>query len=151
MSDSSQIAKDSAEKSSDGRVDGPVALIAVASTVILIGMLANIPLLIFCIAPVIIGLLLFLSITKRGKAPVKITIAIAIYTIVLVVLFAVMFFGQASSHTFGGLPFSTAVLLYIAWPFTSISAGLLYSWVYVSWLSPEHDLVDEHGREGKLG
>ena len=119
----------------DGRVDGLVACIAIASAVVLVGMLVDIPGLIFCILPVLVGLFMYLSSHKNGATSKKVTWVIIAYTIVMVVMFALMYFGQSSSRTFGSLPVSMGILLYIAWPFSAISAGLLYAWVYRTWLS----------------
>lgn len=119
----------------DGRVDGLVTCIAAASAIVLLGMLADLPGLIFCMAPVLVGLFMYLSSHKNGATSKKVTWVITAYTVVLLALFALMYFGQTGSSTLGGLPLSMGVLLYIAWPFSAISAGLLYAWVYKTWLS----------------
>ena len=121
----------------DGRVDGLVACIAVASAIVLVGMLADLPALIFCVTPVLVGLFMYLSSHKDGVTSKKVTLVITAYTIVLLVLFALMYIFQNGVGTFGGLPISMGILLYVAWPFSAVSAGLLYAWVYRTWLS--HD------------
>ncbi|SMY01090.1 hypothetical protein [Brevibacterium aurantiacum] len=123
----------------DGRIDGLVACIAIASAVVLVGMLVDIPGLIFCMVPVLVGLFMYLSSHKNGETSKKVTWVIISYTFVMLVLFALMYFGQSGSGTFGGLPISMGILLYIAWPFSAISAGLLYAWVYRTWLSRNVD------------
>lgn len=121
----------------DGRVDGLVACIAAAAAIVLVGMLADLPALIFCVAPVLVGLFMYLSSHKNGETSKKVTLVITAYTIVLLVLFALMYIAQSSDSTFGGLPVSMGILLYVAWPFSAVSAGVLYAWVYRTWLS--HD------------
>jgi len=121
----------------DGRIDGLVAAIAIASAIVLVGMVVDLPALIFCMAPVLVGLFMYLSSHKNGATSKKVTTVITIYTLVLLVLFALMYGLQDGSGTFGGLPISMGILIYVAWPFSAISAGLLYAWVYRTWLS--HD------------
>lgn len=119
----------------DGRIDGLVASIAIASAVVLVGMVVDLPALIFCMAPVLVGLFMYLSSHKDGATSKKVTTVITVYTLVLLVLFVLMYGLQDGSGTFGGLPISMGILIYIAWPFSAISAGLLYAWVYRTWLS----------------
>ena len=126
---------------SDGRIDGLVATIAAASAIVLVGMIADLPVLIFCMAPVLVGLFMYLSSHKDGATSKKVTWVIIAYTIVLLILFALMYFWQNGPGTFGGLPVSMGILLYVAWPFSAVSAGLLYAWVYRTWLS--HDIEPE--------
>lgn len=97
-----------------------------------IGMMADIPVIMFLAVPASMGILLYLSVSDipdprrkgmvYGILHVFNLVSVALWVTALVTL-------DNTSQWLGGLPPSTAVLFLIGWPFYTIVGGIMYAYI----------------------
>lgn len=117
--------RDSSSRRSDILVLGFTGLLVVA----FLGMAANIPALMFLTTPLMVAVLLHMSVSDAPATEGRrraLTLVHA-YNVVSLVFWVVALWGLGSDHTLWGLPISTAVIVYLAWPFYTIISGLMYA------------------------
>ncbi|WP_084500167.1 sodium:solute symporter family protein [Brevibacterium album] len=110
-----------------GRLVGALSLIC---AVMLVGMLADLPALIIYPTPVLVGVIMLLGCAGDPGVLRAVRVPLLAYTGVLFVLMTAMAATRHSEAVFGGMPVATGILLYVIWPFTTVTAGLLYAWVH---------------------
>lgn len=129
----------------DRRIDALVYSLTIVMILGFIGMMANVPFLIFLALPAIIAVLLYLSVsdipdtTRRrtimGTLHTFNVISVALWVIALLTL-------DNTDQWLAGLPASTAVLFLFGWPFYSIVGGVMYA--YIASISGILKLQEEH-------
>lgn len=108
------------------------------ATLMLLGMVFNLWWLIFYPIPALILVFMLLGGTNRAGSYRGVRTGIAAYCAVLLLLFVPMGALQNADMQMFGLQFSMGLMLYVVWPFTVLTSGLLYAWVYSSWLGRDH-------------
>jgi sodium/proline symporter len=111
-------------------ITGAVTAVTVLAAVMLIGMVADLPDLIIYPVPILVGTLMLLGCASPTGLHRGVLAPIAGYTVVLLVVMTLMAATRHSTALLGGLPVATGILVYILWPFTVLTAGALYAWVY---------------------
>lgn len=120
---------------SDRRMDLTIGAIAACMLLMLIGMLFDVPGLIFYPVPVLFTIFLLLGgINLEGQLR-KVVPGLVAYAVIFGSLFVLMVALRDDPTLILGLPISSAILVYIIWPFTTLTSGALYAWVYQTWLS----------------
>ena len=119
------------------------ALIAISS----IAMFIDSAVLLFIIAPITMAVLLYLSVVEvpKGAGKTQALVALHIFNMIHAFLWVGMLVMlPLKEATFGGLPPSTGLMIYILWPFSAIAGSLLYAYV-----SKKTGLVARLEREGR--
>lgn len=112
-----------------------ISVIAVCMLLMLIGMLFDVPGLIFYPVPVLFLIFLLMGgINLEGRLS-KVLPGLIAYAVIFGGLFIGMGLMQDDTSLVLGLPISTAILVYLIWPLTTLTSGALYAWVYQTWLS----------------
>ena len=120
---------------SDRRMNIAIGVIAACMLLMGIGMVFDVPGLIFYPVPIVFALFLLLGgINLEGKLE-KVVPGLVAYSVIFGALFIWMVVARESTTIVWGLPISSAILVYIIWPFTVLTSGALYAWVYQTWLS----------------
>ncbi|GAA2094959.1 sodium:solute symporter family protein [Brevibacterium salitolerans] len=109
-----------------------VGAVTSISAIMLAGMLFDLPDLIIYPTPLMVGLVMMLGCLGSGASLSAVRVPLLGYTAVLLILMTAMAATRDSSVLFGGLPLATGILVYVLWPFSTLSAGLLYAWIYSS-------------------
>lgn len=123
------------KQTSDRRMNQAIAVIAVCMGLMLIGMLFDVPGLIFYPVPVLLLIFLLMGgINLEGQIK-KVLPGLVAYAVIFGGLFTTMGLLQDDTSLVLGLPISSAILVYLIWPFTTLTSGALYAWVYQTWLS----------------
>lgn len=132
---------------SDRRMNQIIGAIALCMVLMLIGMLFDIPALIFYPVPVLFLIFLLLGgINLEGQLR-KVVPGLIVYAGVFGGLFIAMVALRDDATLVLGLPVSTAILVYLIWPFTTLTSGVLYAWVYQTWLAKSNLDATETARE----
>ncbi|GAB4084493.1 hypothetical protein GCM10028784_11230 [Myceligenerans cantabricum] len=125
------------------RTDKLVAVVLVAVAAATAGMLWDQWQVVYYSIPVMVTVFMLLgSLNRHDRWHVASVAAVLAFGGILAVLFVVAQVTLRGSGTLGGLPTSSAVVLYAIWPLTTVGAPLLYALVYQVWL--RHD-VEEPG------
>lgn len=141
MSTTNALGHQTSREEHDRRINVLVLAVGGIAAAMLVGMLFNIPALILYTTPLLIFVFMLLGgINRRGSYRGVLGPIIG-YAIVLGIIIVLMGVLQSSDIMWFGLPISTGILVYVLWPFATISSGLMYAWVYHSWLS--RDVTDE--------
>lgn len=108
------------------KIDIFIALVFLVFVVCLIGMLLNVWYLVFIPIPIAYVLFLMLSVIESLKANMKI---IMIFSTLMVLIFLFIGIGATDTNpTFWGFSLGAGVIVYILWPFATIS-GLIYAFI----------------------
>ncbi|ALG83923.1 hypothetical protein [Gordonia phthalatica] len=112
-------------KAMDVLVLGFTALLVIA----FLGMMWNLPAAMFLTTPLMVALLLNMSVVECQDPARRRSALIVIHTynVLSFILWAVALWGLHQDLVIGGLPISTAVILYFAWPFYTVVSGLMYA------------------------
>ena len=112
-------------KTMDVLVLGFTALLVLA----FVGMMWNLPAAMFLTTPLMVALLLHMSVIECPDPARRRTALTVIhgYNVVSFGLWAAALWGLHRDAVIGGLPISTAVILYFAWPFYTVVSGLMYA------------------------
>lgn len=108
------------------------------SVLMLLGMVFDVWWLIFYPIPVLIMIFMLLGSTNRAGSFRGVMPGILAYCAVLLLLFVPMGFLQNADLRLFGLQISMGLMLYVVWPFTVLTSGALYAWVYTTWLARDH-------------
>ena len=118
--------------------DQLVIAVSAIAALMLAGMLFDLWWLIFYPIPALILVFMLLGGTNRSGSFRGVRSGITAYCAVLLALFVPMGALQGADLQMFGLQFSMGLMLYVVWPFTVLTSGLLYAWVYSSWLRRDH-------------
>lgn len=130
-----KISSTSDFRNSNRRMDQSIAGIAVCMLLMLTGMLFDIPGLIFYPAPVLFMIFLLMGGLNLEGEIKKVLPGLVAYALIFGGMFVVMGLLRDDPSIVFGLPISSAILIYLIWPFTVLTSGALYAWVYQTWLS----------------
>lgn len=122
-------------QTSDRRMNQAITVIAISMALMLVGMLFDIPGLIFYPVPVLFLIFLLMGGVNLEGQLKKVLPGLVTYAVIFGGLFIAMVVLQDDTSLVLGLPISTAILVYLIWPFTTLTSGALYAWVYQTWLS----------------
>lgn len=123
---------------SERRMNQAIAVIAICMLSMLVGMLFDVPGLIFYPVPALFLIFLLMGgVNLEGRLG-KVLPGLIAYAVIFGGLFIAMGILQNDTTLVFGLPVSTAILVYLIWPFTTLTSGALYAWVYQTWLSKSH-------------
>lgn len=126
---------EAAKNSHDRRINSLVLTVGGIAAAMLIGMLFNLPDLIYYTTPLLIFVFMLIGGINRQGSFKGVLGGILGYAIILGIIIVLMGALQSSDIMWFGLPISSGILIYVLWPFATISSGLMYAWVYHSWLS----------------
>lgn len=129
-------------------ITGAVASVTILAAVMLIGMVADLPDLIVYPVPLMVGTLMLLGCASPTGLHPRVLAPIGGYTVCLLVVMSVMSATRHSTELFGGLPIATGILVYVLWPFTALTAGGLYAWIYRAALRSDTDSVSTTTEQG---
>lgn len=122
-------------QASDRKMNLTIAIITGCMLLMLVGMLFDVPGLIFYPVPALFLIFLLMGgINLEGRLS-KVLPGLISYAVIFGGLFIAMGLLQDDTTLVLGLPISTAILVYLIWPFTTLTSGALYAWVYQTWLS----------------
>jgi sodium/proline symporter len=128
-----------------GRVDALVAVSFVAIAIASAGMMFDWWLAVYYAIPVLTAVFMLMgSLNMRDGWSRSMVAQVSAFGLALVALFAVSHATLNGEGTLGGLPTSTAVMVYVIWPLTAVVAPLLYTPLYQTWL--RHDLGESPSR-----
>lgn len=120
---------------SDRRMNLTIAAIAICLVLMLVGMLFDVPGLIFYPVPALFLIFLLMGgINLEGQLR-KVVPGLIRYAVIFGGLFIAMVAFRDDATLILGLPISSAILMYLIWPFTTLTSGVLYAWVYQTWLA----------------
>lgn len=120
---------------SDRRMNVAIGVIGACMLLMGVGMVFDVPGLIFYPVPILFAVFLLMGgVNLEGKLE-KVVPGLVAYAVIFGALFIWMVVARENTALVWGLPISSAILVYIIWPFTTLTSGALYAWVYQTWLS----------------
>lgn len=125
------------------RVDALVGVFFVVTLVASLGMLLDIWQAVYYAVPALVAVFMLIgSLNARNEWSAHHLRPVLGFSVVLLALFLAAGLTLESSATWGGLPVSSAIFLYVMWPVTVVGAPLVYAYVYTGWLGREVDAGD---------
>jgi hypothetical protein len=122
------------------RVDALVGIFFAVTLLSAVGMLLDIWQAVYYSVPLLVAVFMLIgSLNARNEWSAQHLRPVIAYAVLLMALFLGAGLTLESSGTWGGVPISTAIFLYVLWPVTAIGTPLVYAYVYTHWLSREID------------
>lgn len=122
------------------RVDALVGVFFAVTLVAALGMLFDIWQAVYYAVPALVAVFMLIgSLNARNEWSTQHLRPVLGFAAVLFLLFVAAGLTLESSASWGGLPISSAIFLYLVWPVTVVVAPLIYAYVYTGWLGREVD------------
>lgn len=126
------------------RVDKLVGVFFAVTLVAALGMAFDVWQFVYYAVPLLVAIFMLIgSLNSRNEWSPQHLRPVLGFSAIVLGLFLAAGLGLNSTASWGGLPISTALFLYLIWPLTVVGAPLLYAYVYTGWLGREVDATTD--------